>query len=669
MGPLHFRSSERRRLRPSSVQTSAGAPRPYTLPSERRRIDAFDRTLTVAFVFSGVEALLWLALYLRPGPTGAPFALDPVHYLFHALAYSGFGVLLASTPFFVLAHARRGSRRAIDTQIALLVLLGLVGQLDRELQRFLGTHLTLDWCRVYLGHGHAPSAIVEALRADAALPYSSLVLALPVIVAAPIARVAARRVRWPRPSRRYDVVVLALALAVPSVVWNLPGGRGRQSKIRPASLLVWHELVGALGEGSSAPADVEREARAYQRWWSSLDPTGGWRFPDPARPLYREPVARAPRPVRRPSFVVVVLETFRARDVGAFRPSGTAGSPTPFLDSLARAPESSVYPRHTANTLPTVYAFMALHTGIPGHSRHAVASAYTHLELDAYPAALRRHGYRAMLFTGSDPDWDNQRVFADRWYDEVHYDPSDRERDREVFRRAAARIREVGRSGRPFVATLLSISNHYPFREPGAPRVAVDVRRPVVDRLHDTMRYTDTALAELVRSLRDEPFAEDTILIVTGDHGYDLGEHGAASGHTNLRHESVWVPLVIHGRASTLPKGFRPEVTSHVDLAPTILELAGIVEPNVFVGHSLLHPPPGGGEAFASKDGSFALETRDVAFVANVGQAEVAYAGADRLQQHPIAIPAGARAHAEAVFDFLPAVVDFSYARGRLGMR
>ena len=50
-----------------------------------------------------------------------------------------------------------------------------------------------------------------------------------------------------------------------------------------------------------------------------------------------------------------------------------------------------------------------------------------------------------------------------RMYDRLWRYPEDGQVDREIFRRAAARIRELGRQG-PFIATLISASNHHPFR-------------------------------------------------------------------------------------------------------------------------------------------------------------------------------------------------------------
>jgi phosphoglycerol transferase MdoB-like AlkP superfamily enzyme len=271
------------------------------------------------------------------------------------------------------------------------------------------------------------------------------------------------------------------------------------------------------------------------------------------------------------------------------------------------------------------------------HPRKSIPSEATGAHITGFPEGLRRHGYRALHFTGSDPDWDSQRVWLDRWYDEVHFDPRHGERDRAVFRAASERIREVARDGKPFLAYLSSISNHHPFRIPEA-ELAITPGATPVEALHNTMHYTDDVVRELYESLSKEAWFDDTIWIVTGDHGFDLADRGEAGGHENLRHETTWVPLLIHGRDPRLPRGRVSVVSAHIDLAPTIAELASVWDDNSYMGHSLLHVD-GDAETLVLRHGNYAFETREHSLFKPAGDKAWIYAASDRVQVHALSEP------------------------------
>ncbi len=101
----------------------------------------------------------------------------------------------------------------------------------------------------------------------------------------------------------------------------------------------------------------------------------------------------------------------------------------------------------------------------------------------------------------------------------------------------------------------------------------------------------DRAVGDLLRDLERRGVADDTVVILTGDHGEALGEHGQI-GHVNTLYDEVLrVPLVIRTTSSrdqrALSKNSERLVT-HVDLAPTILELSDVAPWNEMRGASLV---------------------------------------------------------------------------------
>jgi arylsulfatase A-like enzyme len=103
------------------------------------------------------------------------------------------------------------------------------------------------------------------------------------------------------------------------------------------------------------------------------------------------------------------------------------------------------------------------------------------------------------------------------------------------------------------------------------------------------IRWTDAHLERFFKALRRRGLWEDTVVVVTADHGEEFFEHGA-KGHKNGLHvESVKVPLLVKYPGSR-PRGRDTRLVSLVDLFPTLLELAGAVVPGLHQGRSLLAP-------------------------------------------------------------------------------
>ncbi len=615
--------------------------------------------LTLATLAAFLDALSQLFLYLRPTPVGTPYTLDPAHYVFHAIYYGTWAHALLALPFvlWAVARARRGAGNtphAFVLQLAITTLLLCIGTLDREFQRFLGMHLSAGWLLTYGAVTRTPDVIWDALRSDRGGAWSSCVGLAVSFAYAPVAFLVASSLKHKsKDVRRYASPKLLLTASVlllvwPTVLWNfIPGGGFRQAKVRPALLLVLREALRKPHPLPSAQA-LAHATRIYQEDWLKAEAGGRWEFADPEYPLRRRAVSAAPEPLQRPPNVILLqLETFRAKDMKSMNPTLEGPAPTPFLDALAADANSAYYRRYYASGVPTVFAFMAIHTSLLTHPRKHVPTEGTAHNIEGFPSALRLHGYSTAHFTGSDPDWDSQRVWLTRWYDEVHYSPKDKERDRLTFRRAATRIKELGRGNAPFFASISSISNHTPFRSP-EPALNITDGSTAVAALHNTMRYTDDVVRELYESLQGEPWFENTVLMITGDHGYDLGDRGEAGGHENLRHETTWVPLIIHGQDRRLPRGLQTGVASHVDLAPTIVELSGVWDANSYMGHSLLGAPRAHATALVLRSGHYASETRTHSIYKPAGRLPMVYAADDLSQLRELSnVPASLLAKTE----------------------
>lgn len=112
---------------------------------------------------------------------------------------------------------------------------------------------------------------------------------------------------------------------------------------------------------------------------------------------------------------------------------------------------------------------------------------------------------------------------------------------------------------------------HFPYDAPGE----VD---PTHDAYQAEISYADAQLGRLVQALEAQGRADDTLIVMTSDHGESLGEHGEIS-HGHLLYDGTQhVPLVMAGAGLEAGRVVEAEV-SLVDVAPTITDWLGIDAP------------------------------------------------------------------------------------------
>lgn len=102
------------------------------------------------------------------------------------------------------------------------------------------------------------------------------------------------------------------------------------------------------------------------------------------------------------------------------------------------------------------------------------------------------------------------------------------------------------------------------------------------------IRYTDHHIGRLLDCLRTRDLYDDTLIVVTADHGEEFGEHGLYQEHWSTHDGTQHIPLVIKPPADTaFEQGTRNHLVTNVDLAPTLADYAGIDTPEQWQGHSL----------------------------------------------------------------------------------
>ena len=105
-----------------------------------------------------------------------------------------------------------------------------------------------------------------------------------------------------------------------------------------------------------------------------------------------------------------------------------------------------------------------------------------------------------------------------------------------------------------------------------------------------TLAQADAAIGRLVDTLRRLDLWYDTVLVITSDHGEEFLERGRLGHGRALTEDLLRVPLIIHAPGNAEPRRIE-EPVSLVDIAPTILELAGLEPPRDADGRSLCGVP------------------------------------------------------------------------------
>lgn len=104
------------------------------------------------------------------------------------------------------------------------------------------------------------------------------------------------------------------------------------------------------------------------------------------------------------------------------------------------------------------------------------------------------------------------------------------------------------------------------------------------------IRSMDAAFGTLIEGLRQRGLLDDTLVVLTSDHGEEFDEHGKVAWHSHTLYEELLrVPFVLRLPAVTDREAVRvaPRVRS-IDIAPTALDALGIPAPEGFQGRSLL---------------------------------------------------------------------------------
>lgn len=157
--------------------------------------------------------------------------------------------------------------------------------------------------------------------------------------------------------------------------------------------------------------------------------------------------------------------------------------------------------------------------------------------------------------------------------------------DARVFNEA---LKQLPTYQRPFFLEILTLSNHLPFDFDWNIEFPdhLQTTENYLDRYRRGIYYTDQALAKFFAGFSVSKAAENTLLVVTGDHGIWVFDEDENITAVRKYEQFYRVPLMIYGKG--LPPLVIDRASSHLDIAPTILGLLGLSPATAMLGNDLV---------------------------------------------------------------------------------
>ncbi|HSE49223.1 MAG TPA: sulfatase-like hydrolase/transferase [Terriglobales bacterium] len=316
---------------------------------------------------------------------------------------------------------------------------------------------------------------------------------------------------------------------------------------------------------------------------------------------------RSPRPERHLNVVLVSVESLGAEFLGSY---GNRGGLTPNLDRLAR--ESLWFSQVYATGNRTVRGLEALSLALPPTPGQSIVRRPHNDMLFSFGSVLEDKGYAVLFAYGGYGYFDNMNAF----FDANDYRSVDRRAipssrvthetvwgvaDENLFDQVLEEIdrEHAARSQRPFFVHVMTTSNHRPYTYPAG---RIDI--PPGTGRDGAVKYTDYAIGRFLDKARAKPWFDDTLFVITADHGAN------ARGTARIPVDKYLIPLFVYAPKHVEPRRVE-RLMSQIDIPPTVLGLLDFDYYSKFFGRDVLRSPPESDRAFVANYQTLGYLVRD----------------------------------------------------------
>lgn len=308
------------------------------------------------------------------------------------------------------------------------------------------------------------------------------------------------------------------------------------------------------------------------------------------------------------NFVIIIMESLGTPRTSLWQGLDTniTHDPTPNLRKLAK--KSMYFPWFFAPARTTARAVFTFVTGIPDVNRTTGTSSRNPALVDQFSVLSEFENYGISYMLGGSANWANIRgvllhnIPNLRLLEEGYWKSQNIDvwgiSDLDLFREG---VDFLNQEKQPFISVIQTAAFHRPWTIPkdNAGFVSETVPDEILsyygfDALeeYNSLRFSDHALAEFFELAKDQPWFNNTVFAIFGDHGLTARSTNATASYLASNLQGSHVPLLLYapGRPDLFAVGENPMVAGNVDVLPTLAKMAGIAFRNQTLGRDLLDP-------------------------------------------------------------------------------
>ena len=285
------------------------------------------------------------------------------------------------------------------------------------------------------------------------------------------------------------------------------------------------------------------------------------------------------------NIVLIVVESLSAEFFEYF---GNKQNITPFMDELIS--ESMFFDNFYATGTRTVRGLEAISLSLPPLPGNSILRRPNNENIFSIGSVFKSLDYENKFVYGGYGYFDNMNYFfannnfeiidrANFNKEEINFSNIWGVSDGDLFSKFISEADKSYSSKKPFFSLVLTTSNHRPYTYPEG---KIDI--PSGTGRDGAVKYTDFAIKQLIDDAKKKPWFDNTIFVIVADHC------AGSAGKTHIPLNKYHIPLIIHA-----PKILKPTVinnlSSQIDIAPTLLGILGMSYDSKFLGRDIINSP------------------------------------------------------------------------------